>query len=160
MSRFLELALLVALVSIASGARASTGYPAEIQNRLSLRYRPDCGICHVGSPGPGNVNTDFGESLIAFGMKGGDTSSLDAALDASQSRHWDSDGDGVSDIDELVRGTDPNGPALARVAGPAYGCSLTHRIAAPIAPSMTAMTILLTLSVLRLRAKAKNAGRR
>ncbi len=128
--RFIGAIVLFSLLT-AAGAHASHDYPRQIHDKYSLGYTPECTMCHATNEcGTGTVVTDFGLALIAFGAKGKDAASLDDALDADSIRHWDSDGDGMADIDEVAHGTDPSGPALGRVAGPKHGCALS-RGAAP-----------------------------
>jgi MYXO-CTERM domain-containing protein len=51
---------------------------------------------------------------------------MGTALDAMKSSGVDSDGDGVSDIDELVKGTDPNSAASGPLNGQrsSTGCAV------------------------------------
>jgi hypothetical protein len=124
--RLVRIALFSVFVLAVHRADASPTYPSIIRSKLSISYLPSCAICHEdASGGDGTVVTDFGQSMQSFGMKGDDPDSLRAAIDLSRARGWDSDGDGTPDVDELIRGTDPNGPALTRVPGPEHGCAVT-----------------------------------
>ena len=117
-------------------AAASPTYPNLVQQHLSLSYAPPCSLCHQnGVTGYGTVTTPFGKSMRAAGLVAEDPASLNAALDQLAANNTDSDGDGVPDIQELVAGTDPNGPGSlrsSRVPDPAYGCGATM---APTGPS-------------------------
>jgi hypothetical protein len=95
----------------AAPAWATDAFPAAIQNKYSLSdLHPElCSLCHTnGITGSGTVNTPFGRSLRARGLMPSDTASLNAALDALATEMIDSDGDGVTDVDELIAGTSPN----------------------------------------------------
>ena len=125
MKRLLSILSMTAALVVAPTVHASHDYPTQIRDKYKLGYCPDCTLCHATPEcGNGTVVTDFGLSLVGFGSKGRDPASLDRALDADRAQRWDSDGDGVPDIDELAVGTDPSGPALGRVAGAKYGCSI------------------------------------
>jgi hypothetical protein len=120
------LQLALATFFIAEVARASADYPAAIQMKAILTYTPDCTLCHANADGSdGMVATDFARTLWALGMRGrGDVDSLNRALDKVRARQWDTDGDGISDVDELVGSTDPSGPALSRFPAPEHGCTI------------------------------------
>jgi hypothetical protein len=133
-------------------AHASHDYPRQIHDKYSLGYTPDCTMCHATNTcGSGTVVTDFGLALIAFGAKGSDPVSLDTALDVDDERAWDSDGDGIPDIEEVVQGTDPSGPALGRVAGPKHGCSMTGAAAPFDAPAGWAIACIFAFALTRRR---------
>jgi hypothetical protein len=99
-------------VLLALPAWASSTYPTDVQTHLSLSapIPESCSLCHLnGITGTGTVNTPFGVSLRGKGATGGsNTTALNAALDAMNAANTDSDSDGVSDINELKAGTDPN----------------------------------------------------
>jgi hypothetical protein len=128
--------LVLALAVLAGGlAHGSSIYPPEVRAHLSLGYTPACTLCHnTPSGGFGTVTTPFGKSMMARGLVAQNLSSLDTALDALAAEHTDSDGDGVSDIDELKAGSDPNVAGGGAVTPPTYGCfDVSGQPATPLA---------------------------
>lgn len=95
---------------LALPAFASENYTIEIQNKYDIDYPPQsCSLCHTGGiTGAGTVNTPFGTALRMRGLVSGNVNALNTALDTLETDGVDSDGDGVTDIDELKNGTDPN----------------------------------------------------
>jgi hypothetical protein len=115
------------VVLAAGAARASAGYPTAIVEHLAIFYSPPCSLCHVeGKTGPGTAEAPFARSARAHGLEGGDVRLVGIALDALMRDGTDSDRDGVSDIQELLAGTDPNLAGAQSIevrADPASGCS-------------------------------------
>jgi hypothetical protein len=156
----------VALGTVAWGrpAAASPSYPGLINQHLSLSYVPPCSICHQnGVTGYGTVSTPFGQSMMARGLRAEDPAALAAALDQLAADHTDSDGDGVPDIQELVAGTNPNGPGgvgSTRAPQPAYGCGATLAPAGPSRGAGVAFSALLLAALVgtALRRRRKLAG--
>lgn len=95
---------------LALPAWASENYTIEIQNKYGIDYPPQsCSLCHTGGiTGAGTVNTLFGTALRMRGLVSGNVNALTTALDTLEADGVDSDGDDVTDIDELKAGTDPN----------------------------------------------------
>lgn len=107
-------ALLVGLTLLLSDPRTAsaslTTYAPSVQDHLHLEAEPGCTLCHEDNKGgDGTATKPFGESIRAFGASGDeDVGSLLYALDSMDQYDVDGDGDGVHDLDELRRGTDPN----------------------------------------------------
>ncbi|CAN5365836.1 hypothetical protein BH09MYX1_BH09MYX1_10230 [soil metagenome] len=107
----------------ATSAFATSNFPSTIRAKLTLSYDPACATCHSnGITGRGTVTTPFGKSMLARGLVASDESALDGALDKMITDKVDSDLDGVTDIDELKAGTDPNAKPGVR-NGVFFGCS-------------------------------------
>ena len=154
---------LAAVLSAASAA-ASPSYPGLLQTDLGLEQPPPCTVCHASdSGGTGTATKPFGEAMQGFGLRGATPGSLEPAIKASENAHWDSDGDGVTDIDELQDGTDPNdGPGRTTASAvvipqPENGCSLQkHRPAKGDAHGM--LLGLLGLGILEARRRARRGS--
>lgn len=149
------------LVTTLSGsALASPTFPSVVQSHWSLSYAPTCSTCHQnGQTGLGTVTTPFGVSLRAAGAKAQDENALMAALDTIAANNTDSDGDGVSDMEELVAGTNPNGTsggASAAAPDPAFGCAASVA-PQPASPTGALFFVAAAVGVLALR-RRKNAG--
>jgi len=141
----LRRALLLLAVLGGGAAHASSIYPPEIRNHLSLSYTPDCSLCHAnGQTGFGTVTTPFGTSMRSRGLVAQNIASLDTALDALAAERKDSDGDGVPDIDELKAGTNPNVAGGGDVPPPSYGCfDVSGQTGSPLALLPVALGLLL-----------------
>ena len=124
------LAISLALLFITRAASASENYPEAIRATVPTGQPLPCTLCHEASDGgDGAVTTAFGREMLDFGMKGGDPASLVRALRRNAAQNWDSDGDGVPDIEELVFGTDPSTRALTSGPPLEHGCAI-HAIGA------------------------------
>jgi hypothetical protein len=117
----------LSLLTLAPTARATPAFPAAIQERLALQAPPACTLCHEGGERRGTVTTPVGTVLRARGLQAYDVGSLERAIGALEGERHDADGDGVSDLDELRAGTDPNVGATAaeELPTPDYGCRVS-----------------------------------
>ena len=142
--RCILLAAQLVVGSWVSLAHAEPTYPAEIQNHLQLSYQPPCTLCHSTLQGGGLPTTAFGKEMMHDGLTA-NFSTLDAALDKIKADNWDSNGDGVSDIQSLQEGIDPSTGGVARSDAPTmkYGCGA--RIATGTVGSNAAVTLTLAL---------------
>jgi hypothetical protein len=128
-------------------AAAISRFPPSIQSYYQppLGYQPPCRLCHIqGTTGPGSVQTPFGIAMLARGLTS-DQSTLTPALDALQRDQVDSDGDGVTDIAEILADRDPNTPVDAALSGsdPSYGCAV-----APGPPNANALALVLSVAAI------------
>jgi hypothetical protein len=129
------ISITIGIACAATSALASDTYPDAIKADLMAVSSPACDLCHNGGVGQkGNVNTPFGKEVIALGLVSGDDAGLKTVLDGLKAANEDADGDGTPDIDELVKGTNPNfnevtgmAPGGADFPPPEYGCSVSAR---------------------------------
>lgn len=146
-------ALLVSSLAGARDACATESFPRAISEHLGAPYYPECAICHVGGKtGGGTVTTPFGRSARARGLVAEDEGILTAVLDQMRSEKVDSDADGVTDIDEIIAGLDPNLPPDDTIGLQKYGCvgTVAGAGSAPV-PAGAALLVVVALAVARRR---------
>jgi hypothetical protein len=159
----------LAFALVAPSAFATPNFPSAIAQHLGLRQAPDCSLCHDGTPSSGTATTPFALSMRQRGLVANDVGSLTNALEALRGEQTDSDCDGVPDIDELLRGSDPNvatatdggaapGGACGNAVKATYGCSI-GRIAGRNAEPASVLVMLLVAAALRSRGRRRNAPR-
>jgi hypothetical protein len=150
------LLLAIAIGLLAARAEARPEYPGQLQNAVGLECPPPCLMCHTNPNGGVGWNR-FGTRILGLAPSVNPWSVVLAGLrQAAQ----DSDGDGVNDIDELERGTNPS------IAGPVaidcvrYGCGARIARGAPPDPFALATTLGLLglLRVLRRQFRAHGRG--
>jgi hypothetical protein len=124
-----------------ASAQASQPFPSAISDALGMPCAPNCTICHATEAGgAGTVVKLFGNAAKAAGAGPISVDALRAALVKMRDTQVDSDSDGVTDIDELSAGNDPNNAGDARICGPNYGCG-AHISRVPPARSGMALAI-------------------
>ncbi len=138
-NRTLVAAALALAGSVTAGAaHALPTFPAALASHLGTSHVPDCPVCHQGTPTKGTATTPLAIALQSRGLTASDPSSINAALDALAADKTDSDGDGISDVDELKKGFDPNFPSypdggpipggvVPSTLTPSYGCTIAGR---------------------------------
>jgi hypothetical protein len=94
------------------GARAASATP-EFPDAVASTWKvkaPDCTLCHGDDSltVPKHVTTLVGRWFFGKGLTPYADSTLKTLLEESRKSSQDSDGDGISDYEELVDGTDPN----------------------------------------------------
>jgi hypothetical protein len=123
-------------------ALASPTFPDEIARVLDMPCVPQCVLCHTTNLGGyGTALTPFAAAMVSKPPKGSKlqpahTDSVAPALAALTDQKIDSDHDGVTDVDELKAGTNPNGEAVELCSDIGYGCA---RVAPRGTPSTTAL---------------------
>lgn len=116
-------AAIIATMSAAPRAHASPIYPGIVASVVGAPHSPPCTVCHeTPSGGLGTATKPLAVYLRSRGLVANDEGSLRNALAAAAAEKHDSDGDGVSDVDELKAGTDPNVVGTDALAPPEYGC--------------------------------------
>ncbi len=125
MKAWLSGSVLLAVMGAGTVAGAREQFPRVIAQRLVAPRLPSCSICHLGGKTSGaTVATLFAWTMRAHGMSGSQ-SSVDTAIQGVAADHVDSDGDGVTDAQEIVDGTDPNTPGTATdFTDPQLGCRI------------------------------------
>jgi len=119
------LALGVTLPALARSAAASENYPAILDRQLGVECpRPlsRCRICHdTAAGGEGTANQLFALALKRdYGLSGGKAGRELAMALGMLPDDLDTDGDGVTDKEELASCMNPSGPELSE--GPGFGC--------------------------------------
>lgn len=134
-------------------ALAKPNFPNQIKQHLGLASEPGCILCHGSDAGGGPVSQPFGQAMLAAGLTASGGDSLTGALDKLAADKTDSDGNGISDIDEIKQGLDPN-PDKPPIQ---YGCG-GGRISPPVRLGWSA-TAAGTLTFLFLSYRSTRRGR-
>ena len=125
----------VASVGYARPARADQSFPAALAAAAPMPCVPQCTVCHRDNLGGARTLIPFGLTMQSVGglVGAGNPALVAPALKKVADAMTDTDGDGISDIDELKVGDSPSIKGAAGqgevCAGAKYGCGA--HIAAP-----------------------------
>jgi hypothetical protein len=155
--------LLLGLSSFAATphAFALPEYPEALQKAADSPCLPHCNVCHRDdNAGSGTVDRPFGKSIESVGrLGGGGTGQVKAAVKRLQEAGTDSDGDGVSDTDELAQGDDPNYAGDGDLCGPQVGCSASRRTVLGSEAWAGLLGLLTTLTVARFQRRRSRTSK-
>jgi hypothetical protein len=146
----------VAVLLAPARAAATSSFPSDIKSELNAPSVLSCALCHATAAGGGPVTQPFGQSMMARGLRGGNTGSLATALQALEAEGTDSDGDGLGDVEELRMGLDPNFDGDAGSVPPQFGCGAR---VAPRAPDDWWSTVAGCLMALALVMRRRRDGK-
>ena len=132
----LTLTLLLTL-GISRSLRAEPEYPEVVQEATGLTCPAPCTLCHTREAGGLTYITPFGRRIWGLGIRPGRLETLTATIrcmreqncESAPGEAFDTDGDGVSDIDELDQGRHPGRAGDIALCGASYGCGarVEHR---------------------------------
>lgn len=134
------------ILALVSSAFAFNTYPFAIAQELEADCVADCTVCHETQfGGLETVDKPFGLAMMDRGLTA--ESGVTAALAAVAADELDQDGDGVTDVDELRVGDNPNALDETFCDGPQYGC-FSH---APVPTGLIGLGIAVALATRRQR---------
>jgi hypothetical protein len=112
------------LLLLPQPALATPEFPGVLETALDMPCAPPCAVCHWGSPGSGTATSPLARALVRRGLRASDRGSLEASLLALEDDAVDGDADGLTDVEELSVGTDPNpgGESFCETPPPQWGC--------------------------------------
>ncbi|HEX9619555.1 MAG TPA: hypothetical protein VF989_05445 [Polyangiaceae bacterium] len=112
----------ISALTVVGNARASETFPQAVQEHLDLACAPQCTLCHTTpAGGPGMIDKLFGGAIFGQGARAKMPETIPPALDTLKANGSDVDMDGVTDIDELRAGMNPN-PGDTELCLITYGC--------------------------------------
>jgi hypothetical protein len=112
MRGFVSFFFALCVLLLGRGAWASDVYDAVLKSELGLPQGPLlCMTCHASLiGGPSTVIKPFGMTARRYGLQQLDVQTLKQVLHQMEANNDDSDCDGVGDIAELRKHSDPNSP--------------------------------------------------
>jgi MYXO-CTERM domain-containing protein len=138
-------------------ASASPSFPGRLQEELDMPCAPQCTLCHRDTNGgQGTAVQPFGEAMKNAGLRLKQPDLIPVALNKLAEGGYDSDGDGVTDVNELKEGRNPNQPGEG-VLCPTYGCTAGGSTKPPRTPLAALIAGLALAIVRRKRRKASKS---
>ena len=113
------------LITLTLAALASPTFPVIVANEVDMPCTPSCVLCHAtAAGGSGTASQDFAFAMLAAGLVQADDATVPPALAAVAETESDVDGDGLTDIEALGLGRNPNidGVDFCSVPLAQYGC--------------------------------------
>jgi hypothetical protein len=118
-------------LSFSPPAAAERIFPAAVSETVGLSCTPSCLLCHTRPEG-GIANLGPVGHQLLDNLRVHNRDSLISSLRCLHERNCpdvadsvydlDSDGDGVSNIEEIYQGRSPTEPGATGLCGPTYGC--------------------------------------
>lgn len=110
---------------VSNPAFASDVFPGAVRDTLEMPCLPSCLLCHTVNPGmAGTATQHFADLMVNAGglPNPGETAWVERGLAALGAT--DKDADGMSDLEELKAGRDPNVKGVGDICAPDvhYGC--------------------------------------
>lgn len=160
---------LLLAITVSASVGAEPDYPEVVQEATGLTCPAPCTLCHTRESGGLTYITPFGRRIWTLGIRPSHPETVATTLRCMRERNcpsapgevFDTDGDGVSDVDELDQGRHPGRAGDIAVCGASYGCgarvapreTLSRRGAALLGSS-----VLGALWLMRRRALRRSGG--
>lgn len=136
--RLLASAAVLSVLSFPRASLASEVFPGEVRDELDMPCLPTCLLCHTVNPGVAlTAQQPFAAAMLTAADRSppeaGEIAWVTAGLAGLTASGVDTDKDGMSDIDELKAGRDPNVTGEGDICAPdvRYGCGAAHVAATP-----------------------------
>jgi hypothetical protein len=159
---------LLLAITVSASVRAEPEYPEVVQEAAGLTCPAPCTLCHTRESGGLQYITPFGRRIWTLGIRPGHPETIATTLRCMRERNcpsapgevFDTDGDGVSDTDELDQGRHPGRAGDVAVCGASYGCGArvaTRETLSWRGAALLGSSVLGALWLIRHRARCRSA---